>query len=209
MINLLLKLVADVNVTRLDISDEVFGSEVAFERKTLVDLLESVNDGRLWNQLKGMKETYPKYFLIVEGDPFNTTITKRIGKKLESRLLNNAERMLIRGIENAILLGWGIPIIKTNDIEDTAKRIKELYERYVSVKKNDPPRVYVKKSLKPEEIRLNMLCCCTGIGVRTAQNILEKFSFYDLTTLEDAETLRKEVKGLGKPESELVVEVFV
>lgn len=55
-----------VKVQVLDVGDYVFGN-VCIERKTLEDLLESLLDGRYYQELMKMADTYPHNFLLVSG----------------------------------------------------------------------------------------------------------------------------------------------
>jgi ERCC4-related helicase len=57
-----------VDVKALPMGDFVLSTDVVAERKTAEDFVKSVIDGRLFNQLVAMRETYPRPILILEGD---------------------------------------------------------------------------------------------------------------------------------------------
>lgn len=198
----------DASIQRLSTSDISFGDEVGFERKEFRDLLSSIRDGRLWNQLNVLKNTYPKAYIIFEGNATSTIKGTTRDGRLSFSPISDAELKTIYGIEDAILLGWNIPVIKTRDIADTANRINRLYTRYSKDKPSSPPRPVVKRSKKPEEIRLNMLQTISGLGPKTAKNILEIFTIEDLVRIDDPSILIRDVKGLRRNIADLIIEVF-
>jgi ERCC4-type nuclease len=113
---------------------------------------------------------------------------------------------MINSVENATIMGWGIPIIWTANYVDTARKVAELYQR--SEKKSEKPRATVHKEREPESIRLSMLQCVEGCGPMTAQRILEKYKLCDLVDVHDPTVLVKSVVGLRRDVANRIVNVF-
>lgn len=208
IINRVRESIEDVEVKRLDIADYVFGSEVGLERKELCDLLGSVYDGRYWNQIRTLKDTYPTPIVLVEGDPLNTYRNVRKDKKIYKSLLNDSDVKMIRTLENGTLLGWKIPFIQTLDMYDSADRIVELYNRFSGKEKGEKPRAAVRKAVKPEEVRSLMLQNIEGIGSVLSERILEKYDFSDLIGLQDSSVLCRSIDGLRDNVAKRILEVM-
>lgn len=201
------ELTPDVEVKRLDIGDYIIG-DFAIERKELCDLLGSIYDGRYWNQIRVLKETYPKPCVLIEGNVNNSYKSSKRGGKLWKHLLNETDVKTIRSVENATLLKWGIPFIESEDYIDSAKRIYELHEKYVAEKATTPPRSVVPKEVKPEKVRFAMLQTIEGLGPMGATRILNKYKFSELCMIGDSNELCKNVVGLNRKIADRVVKVF-
>jgi len=201
MIRALENMNLDIEVRRLESGDYVFGS-VGIERKTLSDLLSSLNQWgslgyrRYWDQLKVLKDTYENPILLVEGD-------------LHS-LPRLADKKRINGALMVTILSWKIPILQTLSMSDSAWRIGELYLKEGAGKKGRAPPPAVKKALNPEDIRRNMLCCIQGISPRIAEEILKRYSFQDLANGCKVmfQLLSKEIRGLSAKKASILYQVF-
>mgnify|MGYP000495218219 CR=1 FL=1 len=184
----------DVKVKRIESGDYVF-NKFAIERKSIQDLLSSLNSKRYWSQIETLKNTYEYPMVLIEGDlDVATKKTYYKGRLFEIKLSDQDYRN-IRRTKIATLLGWKIPIIETKDYEETVDWIVDMYERERYHESKVPPPA-VKKSLKPEEIRINMLCCIHGIGPYLAKKILEKFTMRDLIE-KDPREVSKAIRGVS------------
>ena len=63
---LLLELGTDVQEAALDVGDYVCAENIAVERKAGLDLVNSIKDGRLFEQLTRLKDTYETAVLVME-----------------------------------------------------------------------------------------------------------------------------------------------
>ncbi len=149
---------APTKIEHLEIADYIVG-EVAIERKTFSDFLSSMINKRLPTQLKEIKK-YPKAFLILEGFIYNYDET-------------NFHENAIRGMLLSTILEMNIPIIYTEDAEDTAKFLLTLAKRQEKPK----PKISLRpsksfKSLK--EQKQFILEGFPGIGPTIAKKLLEK-----------------------------------
>uniref|UniRef100_A0A7C2ZRD8 ERCC4 domain-containing protein n=1 Tax=Ignisphaera aggregans TaxID=334771 RepID=A0A7C2ZRD8_9CREN len=142
--------------------DYVIDNSVGIERKTANDYINSLVDGRLFDQLSRLKEVYEKALLIVEGNLY---------RALRSRGIH---RNAVLGAIITLSLDLDIHIIYTKDEEETAEVIKRIAlhktRKFMSVQ---PPR-------KPKEWDLTrwqlfILQCFPNVGPKIAQRLLEYF----------------------------------
>lgn len=98
----------------LHIGDYQISEDIIFERKTWDDLYSSIIAGRLFNQLKDLKNNFKKPCIILEGTP----------GELHSGQIN-----VVRSVLLSIALGFQVPIIPTIDDIETAQTIGRAVER--------------------------------------------------------------------------------
>lgn len=63
---------ATIKVGDLDCGDYVISGQIAVERKTAVDFVSSVMDGRLFNQTGKLKLNFERPVILIEGDVYST-----------------------------------------------------------------------------------------------------------------------------------------
>jgi Fanconi anemia group M protein len=147
---------ASIKHELLEIGDYLINDTI-IERKTYQDFTASITDKRLFAQIKEIKK-YSSSYLILEGFDFT----------YKSRLHQNA----IRG---AILsTAKQIPIIYTEDEEDTAKFLIQIARRQEKPTQEFPIR-QTKSGLTTEEQKQFILEGFPGIGPIAAQNLLQEF----------------------------------
>lgn len=160
VISELIHLGIQVNFEHLEVADFLV-KEVAIERKTVSDFLNSMMNKRLIFQLENLKQ-YEKTLLIIEGIEEHEIYSESSG------INPNA----IRGFLLSILLKFQIPIIFTKDYEDTAKFIAVLAKK--EEKPSDSLRAKRKVRNKKEQIQY-ILEGFPGIGPTLAKKLLKKF----------------------------------
>ncbi|MGB1697303.1 MAG: ERCC4 domain-containing protein, partial [Thermoplasmatota archaeon] len=97
----------------LDIGDFVLSDRIVVERKTWSDLLASLVDGRLFEQLKAL-QSYPKPILLLEGP-----MEGGRGVSMEA----------LHGAMASIVVDLGIPIMQTPDARTTAEWLASVAKR--------------------------------------------------------------------------------
>lgn len=55
--------------SRLQVGDYILTKDICVERKSVSDLIGSLNNGRLYNQCLAMCRTYKRPVLLIEFDP--------------------------------------------------------------------------------------------------------------------------------------------
>jgi Fanconi anemia group M protein len=112
----LFELKAEIKPIRLEVGDYIVSKRVCVERKTVSDFVNSMIDKRLFQQAKDLSEQFEKPIIIVEG----------AGDIFGQR---NVHPNAIRGAIASLIIDFGIPILQTNDGEDTAHMIHYLARR--------------------------------------------------------------------------------
>ena len=91
---------------QLDVGDYVLSSRIGVERKKVDDFLESLITGKLFVQMKKLRDAYSRPILIVEGEDI---LTKR-----------NISHNAIFGSFVSIIVDFGIPLITTKNAKETS-----------------------------------------------------------------------------------------
>jgi len=150
---------ANTKFEKLEIGDYLI-QDTIIERKTFSDFVSSILNKRLLSQLKEIKK-YPKYFLLLEGFDYDY-------EKF------NVHENAIRGMLLSIAIDFQIPIIYTENEEDTANFLILTAKRYEKPRPETGLRQ--SKTLKtPEEQKQFILEGFPGIGPTAAKNLLDKF----------------------------------
>lgn len=104
-----------VEPRQLDVGDYVLSSRIGVERKNVDDFLESLIDGKLFKQIKRLKEVYSRPILILEG--------KNLFEK------RNINHNAIFGSLACISVDYGVSILNTNDSNETADLLRIIAKR--------------------------------------------------------------------------------
>ena len=183
-----------VKYERLNVGDYVF-SDVCIERKTVGDFLKSLRDGRIWEQLKASKEHYTRVMVILEGTlPYSYNPATAV------------DEMKVIGGMLGITMGWGIPIVPSNNVEQTAKIIDSAFKRSDKTK-TEYRKPTKKKHYTAGEVKEDILCTIPGIGRKTSKAILKVFPTIESVMIASDEDLKK-VPRVGKKTVEWIKEVL-
>ncbi len=179
--SLLPKLDCEIEFRHLEVGDYLI-NDIALERKTIPDFKSSILSKRLLFQLRELKQ-YPKALVILEGLS-NFQLYQGI-------LHENA----LRGFILSVLLEHKIPIIFTEDEEDTARYLSVLAKKT----KKSQPSLRQKIPLSTKEQKQFILEGFPGIGPSTAEKLLNEFN--SLNSIFNAKEKALE-KTLGKKTKE-------
>lgn len=168
----------------LHIGDYQISEDIIFERKTWDDLYSSIIDGRLFNQLKDLKNNFKKPCIILEGTP----------GELHSGQIN-----VVRSVLLSIALGFQVPIIPTIDDIETAQTIRRAVERLNRPSNRVIPLQNRPKPKDPIELEQFIWESFPGLGPSIAKKITE-YPETLLWKLNNFETIT--VEGLGKKRKE-------
>jgi len=154
----------EVQFRELKVADYLVNN-VAIERKTVSDFVNSIINKRIIRQLEEMQQ-YEDKLLLIEGIDEQELYSDDLDK--ESRMIHpNA----IRGFLLSVTIKHKIPIILTKNYEDTAKYLAVLARK----KEKESSLNVTKKSLNKKERLQFILEGFPGIGPKTAKKLLEKF----------------------------------
>ncbi len=173
---------ARLHIKPLKIADYLIGN-IAIERKTTSDLISSMINKRLIQQLKQMQK-YSQSLLIIEGD-----IQEIIN---EDTNISKALRGLILSIQT----NYQTPIIFSQDYEDTAKYLITLAKQQLKPKTPISFHSRIPKTL--QEQKQYVLESFPNIGPKKAEKLLNKFKTIKQTINAEETELQEILKSKAK-----------
>jgi Fanconi anemia group M protein len=181
-----------VHKKRLDVADFLVSDRAAVERKQAEDFVDSIVDQRLFQQIQELHQ-FDRPIIIVEGE----------GLYGHRDVHPNA----IRGAMASVAVDHEIPIIWSEDNEDTAELLKSLAkreqeeeDREVSVRGNKATR-------SQEELQKFVIAGLPGVNSKIAERLLDEFgTVRNVMNATDEEL--KEVQGIGDKKSKTIRELL-
>lgn len=170
---------------RLEVGDYVVG-DIGIERKSALDFLNSIIDGRIFEQAKNLKENFDKAIFIIEGNFFEGL--RRI----------NIHENVIRGALISLALDFGMGLIFSRDLPETCEYL------YLLAKKSKKGYFSVGKR-KTEDPRLNVLMSFPGIGRKLAEKLLSRFGSLEKIFNASFPELKKVV---GESKAKKIIEIL-
>ncbi len=161
----LIKLGMDIKEQQLDIADYVLSDTVAVERKTGADLISSIMDNRLFEQIDRLIETYEQPILIVENLPL--AFERVEWKKRKKHVF---------GALTYIFLRRQLPIVPTGSKSETAILLNRIAS-WTQEEKTDP--LIARKSPKKRTLRDDQLYFLQGLyntGQKKGEVLLDAFN---------------------------------
>lgn len=178
---------ATLEARQLEVADFILSDRVAVERKSAADFVDSLVDGRLFEQIRQLKE-YPKPFLLVEGE----SLHGHRGVSPEA----------IQGALASILIDYGIPILQVRDGAETArflhavaKREQFTSDRKVAVRPGKPST--------DADLRRFLVAGLPGVSEVLADRLLIRFGSPGAVFAASAPELA-EVEGIGQQKAEAI-----
>ena len=172
-----------VTVEEMNVGDFLFednGKQAVFEYKTMSDFINSVSEGRVFNQAIDQRSEFSHHFVIIEG-------TDEDRKKVSDELYYNS------GLNFTKAQFYGA-IARLNTFTTVLrvpnrKTAFEVMEQQALKCFDD--RVLAKTFSKSEgNSAFRYLCyCCRGVGAKTAEKIVEELK---LNNLEDILNMKKD-----------------
>jgi Fanconi anemia group M protein len=185
----------DVREKMLEVGDYVLSDGIVAERKTIGDFLQSIVDGRLFEQLATMKSNFEKPLLLVEGD------LQRIYS------LRNIHRNSIVGALTSAALNYGVPILFTSCPRETVEFLYNIAKREQLGKANDIRLRVGRKGATLAEQQRFVVESLPFVGPKMARALLKKFK----TIRNIANAYSRElqtVENLGKKKAKHIKRVF-
>jgi ERCC4-type nuclease len=166
---------------RLQLGDYLVDGRLLIERKTVPDLLQSIEDGRLFRQARGLASSRVPCLLILEG-----TAADLKGRRFQ--------RSSVQGALITVSLLWGVPMLRSMDGEETAN-LMALAGRQISATVNGqiyrPGRRWGSK----RGLQSHLLQGLPGVGCQLATRLLERFGTVE-GVIQAAEPALQEVAGI-------------
>ncbi len=183
----------------LVVGDYLLGG-ACVEAKSISDLFQSSHSGHLWRQLDNMDANYERFFLVVHGsiDKY-VAIAKKNGKKVSySRIQNELIGTLAR-----LMSDFECQVFYCNNVSEAASFIVRLHDKL-----HKPASKHGAQSIRrvaSNDLRADMLATVPGIGMETAQKMLEKCGSIEEMCFPES---LKEIKGLGTVRRKLVIDIL-
>ncbi|ABK14026.1 MAG: DEAD/DEAH box helicase [Methanothrix sp.] len=146
----------------LEVGDYVLSERLGIERKTADDLIDSIIDPErdLFRQIGDLARTYDRPLLIIEG------------QNLYARQVHPNS---VRGILATIAVDFGVPIVPTGSIEETAALIALMARREHEAGYRDVKLHGRKTSRTLKEQQEYLISALPGVGPSVARNLLRHF----------------------------------
>ncbi|GBC75469.1 UvrABC system protein C [archaeon HR06] len=190
--NFIRELGGRVDFAQLEVGDYILSNECGIERKSIKDLIRSVYDGRLFDQIFRLQEEFDMVFLLIEGDL----------KEIEEYSENPKA---IYGALISLLLNTKVRLIPSPNPLVSAQLILTLAEHLQRKRGVGGP--LIRKGKKGENLyqqQLNLISSLPGVGERLAKRLLEVFGTPKrIFNASLAELAR--VKGFGYARAEKVL----
>lgn len=166
-----------VAVRNLEVGDYVISDRVAVERKTAQDFVSSIIDPQrnLFRQIGDLARTYDRPILILEGRDLYTT---------------QMNASSIQGALASVAVDYGVPIIPTDDREDTARIIALLASR--EAQEGREPKVHGHKTARTlNEQQEYLISAIPSVGPTVAKNLLKHFGTIERVMTASEKELRE------------------
>jgi len=188
----LIDLGVSVKTGQLEVADYLVSGRVAVELKKVPDFVASIIDGRLLEQVRGLKNNFEKAVLVIEGEEDIYSIRK-------------VHANAIRGMLASIVLDFGIPILYTKSPQDTASLLAVMAKREQN--KSGEFSYHASKPRTMKEQQEFIVSSLPNIGVLNARKLLERFgSVKNLVNANKVELL--EVDKIGDKIADRLLEMF-
>jgi len=183
----------------LVVGDYLLGG-ACVEAKSIGDLFQSSHSGHLWRQLDNMDANYERFFLVVHGTIEKyVAIAKRNGKKVSySKVQNELIGTLAR-----LMSDFECQVFYCNNVSEAASFIVRLHDKL-----HKPASKHGAQSIRrvaSNDLRADMLATVPGIGMETAQKMLEKCGSIEEMCFPES---LKEIKGLGEVRRKLIIDIL-
>ncbi len=185
----------EVRVKMLDVGDYVLSDAVVVERKTIADFLQSIIDGRLFEQLVSMKSNYEKPLLLVEGN-FSRIYSIR-----------NIHKNSIIGALTSAALNYQVPVMFTGSARETVDFLHNIAKREQLGKSKDIRLRIGRKKMTLAEQQRFVVESLPFVGPKMAKALLKKFGSVREIANAYSKDLQK-VENLGSKKAKHIKKVF-
>ncbi len=177
----------EVEFRTIPVGDYVVSDRICIERKTATDFENSIMNGRLFDQIDRLKESYSLPMVVIEGGGEDF--------RLGSRVIN--------GTIASIYADYGMLVIRTRDAKDTAETIASIAKREQDGSAREPSLKGGARARSSCEFQEFIIGNFPGIGPKLARSLLAHFgSVKRIMTAGERELM--EVEGIGKLKAEAI-----
>ena len=200
---------AQIDFARLSVGDYIIAPEIAIERKTISDLINSIYDGRLFIQCSDLIQFYSKPILLIEGNILNLQF-ENFSEKQNDEIEITVEKILqIYDALATVALIFRIPIIHSPSANYTSKFLIILLNKAIKsgITINGPLIKRIKKGNHVQLQQLSILSSLPGVGDKLAIKLLKKFGTPSRAINASISELSL-IPGFGKARAEKVKKIL-
>ncbi len=180
-----------LSLEHLSVGDYLLSDRVVVEYKRVPDFVDSIVDGRLLDQLRGLRR-YPRPLIIVEG-------------KEDLYSVRKVHPNAILGMFAAITVSYNIPVIFTATPEETARFLLLVAKKEAA--RGGKPVYYGQKPLALTALQESIVSSLPGVGPASAKRLLARFLSVKGVVNASAEELTA-VERLGRKRAGELVALF-
>jgi len=178
--------------SQLTIGDYQLSTRVCVEFKTVEDFVNSIVDGRLFEQLVNMKQHFSKPLLLIQG-------------KEDMYSIRKVHPNAIRGALGSIATKLCIPIIQTKDAHETAELLLHIAKKEQEEVGHEFSPHGNKRPRTGKEIQEYIVSSFPGVGYGLAKPLLKRFKTVKSIVNASEEEL-KEVELIGEKKAKTIIE---
>ena len=167
---------------QLPVGDFLVSDRVVIERKSSADFVQSIIDGRLFEQAAALKENFRNPIILIEGEDLYS--------------VRNVHPNAIRGALAAIAIDFQIPILWSKDVQDSAALIVAMAKREQEEKARIVRLRGDKHAMSDSDQQEFMVAGLPGVGALLAKDLLTHFGTVEKVFTADERAL-KEVGKIG------------
>lgn len=201
---------AQIDFARLSVGDYIIAPEIAIERKTIRDLINSIYDGRLFIQCSNLTQFYSKPILIIEGNILNLQLENSTNENQINEIEISFEKILqVYDALATIALIFRIPVIHSPSANYTSKFLIILLNKAIKsgIIINGPLIKRIKKGNHMQLQQLSILSSLPGVGDKLAIKLLKKFKTPTKAMNASVSELAL-IPGFGKARAEKVKKIL-
>lgn len=176
---------------RLEVGDFILSDETAVERKSAADLVDSIVDSRLFDQLQDLTR-FENPIIVVEG------------KDLYGHRDVHADA--IRGALASVSVDYGVPILWSDSVKETSELLESIARREQEDKDKEIA-VRSEKSPKTRTEKLEFVVAgVPDVNTKIARRLLQEFGTVR-DVFEASEEELQEVRGIGEKTAASIVDL--
>ncbi len=183
-----------IMLQKLDFGDFILSSRCGVEFKTKGDFVNSIIDGRLLQQIKGLKENFERPLLILEGEE-------------DIYSIRNVHPNSIRGMLATITVSYGIPILYSRNPVETASLLSIIAKREQQETSKDFTLHGEKREMALKEWQEYIIASLPGVGATLAKPLLKKFKTIKKVVNAKEDKLQK-VEKIGPEKAKRIREIL-
>ncbi len=180
----------DIEFAQLPAGDYIVSDRIGIERKTESDFSNSIIDGRLFDQLDRLRQSFERPVLVIESDANGFTLGESVRHGSIAKICTD-----------------GVTIISSRSAEDTANLIYFLARREQEEDEHEPRLVGVKRANTMGEWQLMVIGSLPGVGPKIARSMLERFKSIRSVANARPEELMK-VSKIGKKKANSIYAIL-